>query len=115
MSQSVFDNSHLLKTLSDKRLSLSFRQELVKNLPEAAITALRETLFNVAVGNAEGFPSKTSELLTENRELVFKIIDSNDSLTESEREKLLLSRKALRFLPKVLPTILEELEAQRDE
>jgi hypothetical protein len=115
MSKIILSNIHLLQTLADKRLSYAVREELVKNLPENAVTALRETLFNVVIGNLKGFPQKTTEKLTENRDLVFNIVDANDSLSEAERESLLTSHKALELLSKILPAILEVLLSEEHD
>ena len=110
MSKIVFENLHLFQTLTDKRLPFSIRLKLAKNLPETAFTALRETLFNVAVGNIQGFPSKTTEELRVSRQLLFKVVDANDKLSESERESLIASTPVLKFLEKVLPSVLQVLD-----
>ena len=109
MSKIVFENLHLLQTLADKRLPFSVRKKLAKNLPEKALTALRETLFNVAVGNVEGFSSKIAEELRVSRHLLFKVVDANDKLSESAYETLISSTQILKFLEIVLPSILQVL------
>lgn len=110
MSKFVSENIHLLYTLVDKSLSFSFRQELAKKLPRNALNALREALYNTAIGNVKGFPSEITELLSANRQLVFKVVDINDNLSLRERRNLLSSNtQVLKLLDQILPTILEKL------
>ena len=115
MSKLIFENIHLLQTLVDKRLSFNIRQELAENLPEPAVTALRETLYNVAVGNVKGFPPNTKNLLSSHRLLIFEIVDQTEDLSDSERESLIASEKVLKFLEKVLPPILKVLLASKGD
>ena len=114
MSKLIFQNIHLLQTLVDKRLSFHLRQELAENFPEPAVTALRETLYNVAVGNVKGYPPNIKNQLSSQRLLIFKIVDQTEDLSESERESLIASEKVLKFLEKVLPAILKVLLAKGD-
>ena len=115
MSKFICENNHLLQTLVDKSLPFSFRQELAKKFPKNALNALREALYNTAVGHVEGFPAEVTELLSTNRQLVFKIVDINETLSVSQRRNLSSQQHVLKLLDQVLPTILEKLlEAQEE-
>ena len=107
MSRVVIKNIHLLQSLTDKNLTISSRQQLAKALPENAFVALREILFNVAIGNVKGFSAKIEDKLHQNRLLVFKIVDENQKLSDLQRENLLGSTRVLSFLTYVLPSILK--------
>lgn len=109
MSQIVSENLHLLQTLVDKRLILTLRQELAKNLPIDAFTALREILYNVAVGNIDNLPPEITNKLSLNRNTVFKIVDQNDTLSEIQRRKFVGTKKVVKFLEKILPAILSRV------
>lgn len=106
-SAALFENIHLLKTLVDKTLNISVRKQLGQNLPEQATVELREILFNVAVGNIAGFAQETLQVLSNNRQLVFQIVDANENLSKSEHQDLLSSPSALELLESVLPNILK--------
>lgn len=114
MSKFVCENYHLLQTLVDKTLPFSFRQELAKKFPKNALNALREALYNTAVGNVEGFPAEVTQLLSTNRQLVFKIVDINETLSLSQRRNLSSQQQVLKLLDQVLPTILEKLQDQEE-
>ena len=105
----MFENTHLLRTLADKNLKISVRQELAKNLPKNALIELKEILFNVALGNVRGFPPKIGDILSANRLLVFKVVDKNDTLSLAERRKIVSQESVLDFLAEVLPSILKIL------
>lgn len=108
-----FDNIHLFYTLGDKKLSLAVRKQLGENLPDQAAVELREILFNVAVGNVDGFPAEILQILSAQREIVFKIVDANDNLSPSEHRDLIGSPPALKLLETVLPNILKVIENGR--
>ena len=112
MSASLFENIHPLKTLVDKTLNTNTRTQLGQNLPGPAIVELREILFNVAVGNVAGFESEVIQILSTNRQLVFKIVDANDNLSERERQDLLSSPLVLELLESVLPNILKVIDSK---
>jgi hypothetical protein len=114
MSKIVCDNIHLLQTLVDKRLLFSLHQTIVKELPKDTFTALREIFFNVAVGNIEDLQPEVTEQLATHRQVVFKIVDQNDNLSTAERKAFIGSQAVLRFLSKVLPNILKEVQQSSD-
>ena len=108
-----FNNFHLFYTLGDKKLTLAVRKQLGENLPEEAVVELRKILFNVAVGNVDGFPAEILQILSAQRQIVFQIVDANDNLSPSERRDLIGSPPALKLLESVLPNILKVIENGR--
>ena len=110
----MFENIHLLRTLADKSLKSSVREELAKNLPDSACVELREILFNIAVGNVDGFPAEVVQILTSNRLLVFKVVDANEKLWPEERQELISTPPVLKLLEEVLPAILSALPKREE-
>ena len=106
----LFENIHMLQTIVDKSLKSSVREELAKNLPDSACVELREILFNVAVGNVDGFSAEIVQILSSNRLLVFKVVDANEKLWPEERQELISSPPVLKLLEEVLPAILSAIQ-----
>jgi hypothetical protein len=105
-SAEILHNYHLLRTISDSRINTSIRKNLIINLPDEAVVALRDIFLNCILGHITNIPADIEEIIKTNKNLIFKIIDKNEVYSEEERRSFYAQQKTLDLFTTILPSIL---------